>query len=238
MRKLGFAALGAVILQGLLGGITVLLLLPAPVSIGHAGLAQLFFCIAVSLALFTSSGWLRTQLAVDDPVLRRIALTTTVMIYCQILLGATMRHMGAGMAIPDFPWMFGGVVPHVWNAGIAVHFAHRVGAVLVTATILATAGHVWFHHRSRPELVRPATLLVFFVATQVTLGAFVVLSGLQPIINTAHVVNGALVLATSLVLTLRSYRCLFADAPASVALPGTMRSGVLGHSASERPQHI
>ena len=215
VRWLGVAALGAVILQGLLGGITVLFLLPAPVSIGHASLAQLFFCLTISLALFTSPGWIRTQTAVDDPTLRRIAAAATAMIYCQIILGATMRHIDAGMAIPDFPFAFGHIVPPFWNAGIAVHFAHRVGAILVTTAILATAGHVWFHHRERRELVRPATLLVLFVLIQVTLGAFVIWSGLQPLINTAHVVNGALVLSTSLVLTLRCFRYRFAPAAQS-----------------------
>lgn len=220
MRRLGLAALGAVILQGLLGGITVLLLLPAPVSIGHAGLAQLFFCLTISLALFTSPGWTRAQTAVDDPTLRRMAAATTAMVYCQILLGATMRHIEAGLAIPDFPLVFGHVWPPFWNAGIAVHFAHRVGAVIVTTAILATAGHVWFHHRHRPELVRPATLVVLFVLTQITLGALVIWSGLQPIVNTAHVVNGALVLGTSLALTLRAFRCRFADVgPSAVSRP-------------------
>ena len=211
MRWLGVIALGAVILQGVLGGITVLFLLPAPVSIGHAGLAQLFFCITVSLALFTSPSWRHPRLPlVDDPMLRRVTLTTTVLVYCQILVGATMRHIEAGMAIPDFPLAFGHLVPPAWNAAIAVHFTHRIGAVVVTLAILATAGHVWYHHRSRSELTRPATLLVVFVLTQVTLGAFVIWSGLQPFVNTAHVVNGALVLATSLVLTLRGRRIAFA----------------------------
>jgi cytochrome c oxidase assembly protein subunit 15 len=226
LRWLGAAALGAVILQGVLGGITVLFLLPAPVSIGHAGLAQLFFCMTVSLALFTSPGWRARQDPVDDATLRRIAAATTVLVYCQILAGATMRHIEAGMAIPDFPLAFGHVVPPFWNTGIAVHFAHRVGAVLVTIAVLATAGHVLYHHRARRELVRPAALLIAFVLAQVTLGAFVVLSGLQPVINTAHVVNGALVLATSLVLTLRSYRVRFAAAPMQ-----TKTSGVLTHDA-------
>jgi heme a synthase len=219
MHRLGFDALGAVVLQGLLGGITVLLLLPAPVSIGHAGLAQLFFCLTICLALFTSPGWTRAQTAVDDRTLRRMAAATTAMVYCQILLGATMRHIDAGMAIPDFPLAFGHLVPPTWNAGIAVHFAHRVGAILVTTAILATAGRVWFHHRGRRELVRPATLLVLFVLTQITLGALVIWSGLQPVVNTAHVVNGALVLGTSLALTLRAFRCWFADVvPSAVPL--------------------
>ena len=122
------AALGAVILQGLLGGLTVLLLLPAPVSIGHAGLAQLFFCLTLSLALFTSPGWRgvrRTRWTI-----RRcgaLAAATTALVYVQILLGATMRHTGAGLAIPDFPLAFGHVIPPVWSPPIAIHFAHRVG---------------------------------------------------------------------------------------------------------------
>ena len=45
------------ILQGILGGITVLFFLPPPISIGHAGLAQLFFCLTVTMALVTSPGW-------------------------------------------------------------------------------------------------------------------------------------------------------------------------------------
>jgi cytochrome c oxidase assembly protein subunit 15 len=209
VRWLAVAALGAVILQGLLGGLTVLFFLPAPISIGHAGLAQLFFCITLSLALFTSAGWRATAEPVDDAILRRIALTTTLMIYGQILLGATMRHVGAGLAIPDFPLSFGHLLPPHWSAPVALHFAHRMGAVLVAMAIVASSAHVWYHHPRRRELVRPATLLVLFVGVQITLGAFVVWSGLQPIVNTAHVVNGALVLGTSIVLTLRSFRLRF-----------------------------
>jgi hypothetical protein len=73
-------------------------------------------------------------------------------------------------------------------------------------TALALVGHVFYHHRGRRNLTRPAALLMMLVATQVTLGAYVVLSGRQEVINTAHVVNGALVLVTSLVLTLHASR--------------------------------
>jgi cytochrome c oxidase assembly protein subunit 15 len=234
VRKLGFAALGAVILQGLLGGITVLLKLPAAVSVGHAGLAQLFFCITLSLAVFTSRAWINGyggDPAPDAPVLRRLALTTTAMIYVQILLGATMRHTNAGMAIPTFPLAFGHLIPPVFTAGIAIHFAHRVGAVLVTLAILSTTFFVRVHYGARRELVRPAMLLVVLVAAQVALGAFVVLSALQPIINTAHVVNGALVLGTSLVLTLRSYRLGVSRADARIerdVAPESWTNGLRG----------
>jgi cytochrome c oxidase assembly protein subunit 15 len=120
-----------------------------------------------------------------------------------------MRHTDAGLAIPDFPLMFGGLVPDHWDEKIAIHFAHRAGAILVTLAVLATAGHVWHHHRRRRELARPAVLLTVLVAVQIALGAFTVLTARDVWINSLHVVCGALVLGTSLVLTLRTWRAKF-----------------------------
>lgn len=205
VRWLSVAALAAVILQGVLGGITVLFLLPAPVSIGHAGLAQLFFCITVSMALFTSRTWRTPDVEPpDDPRLKRLALATTLFIYGQILLGATMRHRDAGLAIPDFPLAFGRLLPPFWTVDIAIHFAHRLAAIVVAGMIIAVARYVVRHHRQYSALTRPAKLMLVLVGVQIALGALVVLTGLQPIVNTAHVVNGALLLATSVVLTLRA----------------------------------
>src|SRR3954468_18345709 len=102
LRWLGVAALGAVIAQGVLGGLTVLFFLPAPVSTAHAGLAEIFFCMTVAVALFTSPKWIdgyRGHLVSSGgnvATLRKFATATTVLIYCQILIGATMRHTGAG----------------------------------------------------------------------------------------------------------------------------------------------
>jgi len=205
VRRLGYLALAAVVTQGILGGITVLWLLPDPISIAHAGLAQIVFCLTVTIALVTSPGWTRSA-PPTDRILQRIAAGTTGAIYLQILVGATMRHTEAGLAIPDFPLAFGALVPPMWTPAIATHYAHRVGAVLVTALVIATAGHVVYHHRTRSELWRPALLLVALLITQITLGALTVLSGKQYMINSLHVVIGAFVLGTSLVLTLRAYR--------------------------------
>jgi len=210
MRRLGLVALAAVIAQGVLGGLTVLYFLPAPISVGHAGLAQLFFCLTVSLALFTSASWQQpVSTPVDDAHLRRRMVVLTSVIYLQILVGATMRHIGAGLAIPDFPLSFGHVLPPVWSAQIAVHFAHRVGALIVTLLVLMNAGYIWARHGDRPELSRPAWMLVLAVALQVALGAGVVLSAKQPVVNTLHVATGATVLVTSLFITLRAFRIRF-----------------------------
>ena len=146
-------------------------------------------------------------------------MATTATVYVQILLGATMRHTDAGLAIPDFPLAFGHLIPPHWDAKIAIHFAHRVGALCVTVMILATTGHVFYHHGRRSELRRPAILLLCLVTLQITLGAFTVWSGRQPIINSFHVVTGASVLVTTLVLTLRAHRARFDDGALGVRVP-------------------
>jgi cytochrome c oxidase assembly protein subunit 15 len=223
VRRLGYVALGAVITQGLLGGITVLYYLPEPVSIAHASLAQIVLCLTVTIALVTSPGWARVRsflvpAEADDRTLQKAALATTAVIYLQIVVGATMRHTDAGLAIPDFPLAFGQIIPPQWDAKIAIHFAHRVGAVIVSLFVVATAGHVLYHQRRSRPLARGAWLLLILLAVQITLGALTVLSGRHELINSLHVVTGASVLATSLVLTLRVHRAHFPDA---VDLPET-----------------
>jgi heme a synthase len=216
MKRLGIAALAAVILQGVLGGLTVLFFLPAAISTAHAGLAEIFFCLTVAIASFTSPRWTRGEDRVDDPMLRRLSTTTAVLIFVQILVGALMRHTDAGLAIPDFPWMFGGVVPDHWSSRIAVHFAHRVGALVVTLTVFATSAHIWYHHRASTRFTRPAGIIAALVLVQVTLGALTVLTRRDVWINSVHLVVGALVLATSIVIALRAWRVWFGLADAGV----------------------
>ena len=210
MKGLGLIALAAILVQGLLGGLTVLFYLPTPVSTAHAGLAEIFFGLTVAIALFTSPGWIRGDSRVDDRRLRRLTAATAALIYAQILVGAAMRHMGAGLAIPDFPLMFGHLIPNRWNAAIAVHFAHRAGALVATVAVLTTVARVGLRHRTQRSFVRPAMLLVALVGVQLMLGAFTVLSQRNVWINSVHVLCGGLVFTTSLVLTLRSWRVRFA----------------------------
>jgi heme a synthase len=212
LRWFGIAALGAIIAQGILGGLTVLFFLPAAISTAHAGLAEIFFCITVAIALFTSPGWTHGHgETLDDPTLRRLASTTTILVYTQILIGATMRHTGAGLAIPDFPLMFGRIVPDHWNAAIAVHFAHRVGALVVATAVVTTVSYIWRQYTDRSEFAQPALVLVLLTVVQITLGALTVITRRDVWINSVHVVVGALVLTTSLVITLRSWRAKFVD---------------------------
>jgi len=225
VRRLGVAAALAVIVQALLGGLTVLLLLPDAVSISHAALAQIVFCLTVTIAVATSSGWRAAgetdeTNAVDrtartgDGILptadlastARWAAMTTGLIYLQILLGAVMRHTGAGLAIPDFPLSYGRIVPASLVGGIGIHFAHRVGALVVTLVVVLLALRVWRRHRQDGWLIRPVAALLALLAIQIALGAMTIWTVKAPVPTSLHVACGAAALAMSLIVTLRMYR--------------------------------
>src|SRR5437867_2708610 len=124
VRRLACVAIGAVVAQGLLGGLTVLLRLPPSVSVLHACLAQGFFCVVVLLAVATSSGFLgqgREGAAQGAGPMFVPWAAATGLVYAQLVLGAVMRHTGAGLAIPDVPLVFGRLLPPSWTRAIAVH---------------------------------------------------------------------------------------------------------------------
>jgi heme a synthase len=209
VRKTAFAAAGLIVLQAILGGITVLYLLPLPVAVAHAGTAQALFCLMVAMALFTNPSFgTGAPLEAGGAYPRRrtlatLATVTTAVIYIQILIGAVMRHLGAGLAIPDFPTSFGHWMPPFFSLAIAVNFAHRFGAVVVSIFVLWTVARVFTGYRDRPALTHPALLLLALLLMQVTLGAMTIWSGRAVLPTTAHVAIGAAVLATSLALTIR-----------------------------------
>ncbi len=204
-------------LQAALGGVTVLLRLPTAVSVAHAALAQAFFCLMVSLAVVTGRGWLTTPRRAVDGVLDSLTAVTAAAVYAQLLLGAVMRHTGAGLAIPDFPLAFGRVVPEIASFTIGIHFAHRIGAVVVATLVLTTAARSLLLHRKDSRRMSPALLLVFLLVLQVTLGASIIWTRKAVLPTTAHVAVGAALLATSVVLALRGWR---ARAPAASWVPG------------------
>jgi len=206
VRALGLTALVAVILQGVLGGVTVLYQLPLAVSVTHACLAQAFFCLTVTLALVTGAGWTAARPREVAPRLARLAAFTTGLVFVQLVLGALMRHMGAGLAIPDFPLAFGRLVPPLTTPYITVHFAHRVGALAVAAAVAVTVGAVLRDATAGLWLRRPALLAAGLVLVQLTLGALVIWSRRAVLPTTTHLVVGAALLATCLVLALRAGR--------------------------------
>ncbi len=197
VKTLGLAAIGAVIAQGLLGGLTVIFLLPVAVSVSHACLAQLFFCMIVSLAWFTSPSWQRQREepgpCLPDrgaPPLRALCLTANAAVFLQLLMGAALRHKGLG------------IIPHLF------------GAVVVAALVVWVMARVVTQYSGRPEILRWALLLNGMVMLQLVLGAGtfwireITETAVQPLLpmvllTVAHVAAGALILAVSVILSIQ-----------------------------------
>ncbi|HUI08833.1 MAG TPA: COX15/CtaA family protein [Bacteroidota bacterium] len=227
VRFLALAALLAVILQGVLGGLTVLYLLPTPVSVAHATLAQSFFSLTILIALVTSRTWLeRSALPVPvAPLTRALALAAAAAVFLQLVIGAWMRHSDAGLAIPDFPLTYGALLPPADADGLArvnmerstdydlppvsaaqiwIHFAHRLGALLAGAAVIACGVHILRTYRSERSLREPAIVEVMLVLVQILLGALTVWTGKGVQVATAHVATGALLLGSCVLLAARA----------------------------------
>lgn len=224
VRWLGVAALAAVIVQGVLGGITVLYLLPKAVSISHAMLAQGFFLLTVFLVQVTAPGWGALVQRARHPVggpLAPLALATLVALLIELLLGAVVRHFNAGLAIPDFPLAYGGLIPPLSAFPILIHFLHRLGALVVLVLVALTVWQALRRHGGEPLLRWPATLMIVLVVLQIALGGGIIWTQRAPTITTLHLVNGALLIATTGVLTLRAMLLTgFAGAARTAATAG------------------
>jgi cytochrome c oxidase assembly protein subunit 15 len=208
--RLALFALMAVVLQGILGGLTVKMNLPLAVSTAHATLAQLFFCATVSLAVFTSPSWIQARALPEEKgsPLRHMCTLALVLILVQLVLGASLRHSAK------------------WDEHLPVQLvlAHILGAFAVTLALGGTAWTVLRRHKGETFLTRPATMALVLLVVQLFLGIAAYLTRIgspndpQPLhpmigVTVAHVACGALVFATTIVLTLRTYRVL----PASEA---------------------
>ncbi|MEK6643427.1 MAG: COX15/CtaA family protein [Planctomycetota bacterium] len=250
MRRLGWIALAAVIAQGILGGLTVRYLLPAPISVFHGCLAQSFLCLVVSIAVFTSPRWRVPARAVGStaswPAPRLCAMMTGA-VFLQLILGAVMRHTESGLAVPDFPLAYGKVIPNLsasaveqynydrrWTYRleqvtvdqISFHLAHRAGAVLVAVLLMMTTITLLRRHGDIAALKWSAILAMALLAAQIGLGAWTVWSGKNPRITTAHVAVGASLLATVWFTTLMSYR--FVRTARREPVPSGALAGVAG----------
>jgi cytochrome c oxidase assembly protein subunit 15 len=224
VRRLAYGAVAAVLAQALLGGLTVLFFLPTPISVSHAAVAQFYLCLVVGFAVVTSRWWCdgapSRALASTGRELRNLATGTTILIYAQILLGAVVRHTGAGLAIPDFPRMFGRWWPPDFDFGIAIQLTHRIGAVTVTLAIATLLFRLW-QRADRGGFVVPAVALGFLVVVQFVLGATVIWTARAVLPNTLHVPTGAALLATSLIFSLRAWRMAAAPPVPATAVAGS-----------------
>lgn len=207
LKLLAAAALLTVVLQGVLGGITVLYELPLAVSVAHACVGQVFFVLTVTIAVATGRGWTEPRLrgsGSDPRGLAALAAVSAAAVFVQLVLGAVVRHTGAGLAIPDFPLAFGRLLPPLGAPEIAIHFAHRVGAVALGAVLGGTVVWALRYHAGEPQLLRPALLAAGLFVAQVFIGGTIIWTHAAVAATTAHLVVGALLLATSVALAVRA----------------------------------
>ncbi len=213
VRRLGLFAFGAILAQAVLGGLTVLFLLPPAVSSAHAGLAQVVFALTAAIALMTSPAWTSggiagTVSASDAPRLGHalhLTLAASVVLFVQILLGAVMRHTGAGLAIPDFPLSFGRLLPsaeELSRTGVAIHFAHRLGALLAAVLLLLAVAAAWKLRDRLPAAARLAEAWGALLFVQLLLGAFSVWTKKAVAVTVAHLAVGGLLFVVGVLLAL------------------------------------
>ncbi|HEX4264346.1 MAG TPA: COX15/CtaA family protein [Verrucomicrobiae bacterium] len=234
LRWVGVAAFLAVVLQGVLGGLRVILF-KDQIGIFHATLAQLFFVLTCAIALFTSKWWARmasAQEAAGNMELapsnfRKFFLGTTILILLQLILGATMRHQHAGLSIRDFPLAYGKLWPATDAASVAhyneqrveitnfnpitafqieLQMVHRIIAMLILCAVAFCAWQAWRKFSIRNPMAKLAVFWLGLILSQVVLGAATILSDKAADIATGHVLVGALSLATGAVLSIIAFQ--------------------------------
>jgi cytochrome c oxidase assembly protein subunit 15 len=206
LRTFSLAMVAGVIVQGILGGLTVLYLLPPAVSVAHGCTAQLFFCGSIFWAYSQSREWRCTVRCDRGHWLVGWCKLLAGAVFLQLVLGATVRHTGSALAIPDFPRALGQWIPPFEDPKVIAHFAHRLGALLVSATVVTVFVQALRRAHREGRITWIAALLVLLVAGQVALGAWTVLSSTAPQVATLHVVVGAAILGLTVFLGLRCSR--------------------------------
>ena len=220
LRKLSIAIVILVIVQGLLGGLRVKLdalnldidhnLYAQTFAVLHGTLAQIFLCSLVAFAAMNSRNWVERNAGFESQpsaFVRNAGIVACLTVVLQLIIGAVMRHSYAGLAIPTFPLTpFGTIVPPAFNFQVAIHFAHRIGGVVVTVAILVYAIGIWRNANARKAIGLAAGLLVLLLAIQIYLGALVIWTVRNPHVATVHMLNGAILLSVCWMMTLRSLK--------------------------------
>ena len=197
--KLAASALAVVMFQGLLGGLTVLYQLPTLVLVMHLGTSMLFLSLMVVIAVRQASGFgLRAagqKPQGDEPqtAQRGLLWFTTAAVYFQILLGATVRHTGAGLVCTDLPWCRGALWPTGVHPMVHLHMAHRAFAFVVLALVAWSSAKV---AREAGGAVRMLALAApALVLVQIVLGVLTITTFKDLLPLTGHLLVGALLLA-------------------------------------------
>ncbi|MEO6951843.1 MAG: COX15/CtaA family protein [Polyangia bacterium] len=218
LARLGFLALALVVAQGVLGGLTVIYRLPTIVSTLHLATSMLFFTLLIYIVFRLSPTTVRPKPSLGLP-LERASLAGAVLVYSQMIVGALMRHLGAGLACTDLPLCKDGLWPAGAHPNVQLHAFHRIWAVVVFAALCSIAVVAFRTTRDVRARALAATAPVLAIV-QGTLGWLSISTFLDVVPVTAHLGVAALMLADLVTLHLysRGPRRSAAEAPERVVL--------------------
>jgi len=227
IKRLGIFAFLIVVMQGVLGGLTVKFFLPVWLSTFHGVLAQTFILLVLFIA-YALSQERRKRWTIEeesyDPLILKLSIFLMVMIYLQLIIGNIMRHAQAGLAVPDFPTMGWTMLPNfdqAWlsrinewrfennldpvNLGqVFIHLFHRFWAILILIDVLWLNKIAYERCLNRPLILQTLYWLNLAVILQITLGISTVLTHKEVYTTTLHVTTGAVVLGLTFLMVLRS----------------------------------
>jgi len=227
LKTIGIVAFLVVLTQGILGGLTVVFMLPVWLSSLHGTLAQSFFLITIFIA-YALSCERQARLGEDsrgfDNRLMRMTVIFAVMIFIQLIIGNLMRHTESGLAVPDFPTMGGSFLPamnqvmldriNYWRfehnldmvtmGQVYIHLLHRAWALLIFLKLIYLNSLAYNTCLQRPLVMKTLFWINAAVLMQIMLGVSTVLSMKEVYTTTLHVATGAVVLGLSFILVLRS----------------------------------
>lgn len=220
VRKLAYGLLALVIAQGMLGGMRVMFdqlntgaetnAVGYTFRILHALGAEFTLCWLAALALVLSRRWREQKCALSSPAPRQVRLWGLIavgILILQILVGALMRHAGAGLAIPTFPLTpEGGLLPAVWSTPVTLHWLHRLGAVIATVVLLIFLGMIHGRANTRRAFSGWVYGITALLAVQIFLGAATVWTHKNPVMASSHMLVGAILLASTWTLALQTFR--------------------------------
>lgn len=215
VRTLARVLVLVVILQGVLGGARVRFdqlnimsennLLAQSFAVMHACGAMIVLGLLVAITLASSRRWIEKGAGFESGAprgVKRWGIIATTTIFLQILIGAIMRHADAGLAIAKFPLASeGSLLPAYWNFDVGIHFAHRVGAVIVTIILLIFLGRIWGSTTAKRALGYGALFVALLLGLQIYLGALTIWTVKNPYVATSHHLIGAFLLASTWGLT-------------------------------------
>jgi heme A synthase len=182
------------LIQIALGGIVVLLELPVNLTTVHFANAILIYSLAFYMAFFDGE---KREPVFSIRSYGMLFFLLGLMVFSQAVLGAYVRHSGAGLACPDFPKCLGFWIPPELSGMVLIHFSHRTFAYIIFITVFVIFISTYLNSDLRRDRSR-VLILLGLIAVQIMIGVGVIHSKLYFLTTALHLAVALLILSTVL----------------------------------------